>query len=351
MRIANKDPKNEIIFIADIGANHDGNLKRAKELIKLCKEAGADVAKFQHFKAETIVSKQQFDRDNNNWKTHQSNWKKSVFEVYEEASVNSDWNQQLKECCEQCDIEFMTTPYSPLIVDEIDPYVSAYKVGSGDITWHANIESMALKKKPLLLATGASNMDEVIAAVRIIETIHENYVLMQCNTNYTGSIENFKYINLRVLDAYSKIFPGKVLGLSDHTPGHETVLGAIAKGATVIEKHFTDDTTRSGPDHKFAMDPTTWKGMVKSSNLLLSALGDGTKRVEENERDTVIVQRRSIKAVRNLNAGHTLRETDFAFLRPCLPDGVAPYEMHKLLGKKLTKKIEKGLEIKFSDVS
>ena len=258
---------------------------------------------------------------------------------------------EAKECCDQNEIEFMTTPYSPLIVDEIDPYVSAYKVGSGDITWHANIESMALKMKPLLLATGASDLHEVNAAVQVIENIHADYVIMQCNTNYTGSMENFRYINLNVLDTFAKNFPEKTLGLSDHTPGHETVLGAIAKGATVIEKHFTDDTTRTGPDHKFAMDPKTWKKMVVSSELLFSALGDGIKRVEENEKDTVIVQRRSIKAAQHLRAGHTLTKSDFEFLRPCSTDGLEPYKLDQLIGKKLISEVEKGLEIKLSDIT
>ena len=110
--------------------------------------------------------------------------------------------------------------------------------------------------------------------------------LLQCNTNYTGSLENFKYINLNVIKSFSLMYPGIPLGLSDHTPGHTTVLGAIALGARVIEKHFTDDCSRIGPDHSFAMDPSTWVAMVEASREMEYALGDGVKRVELNEIET-----------------------------------------------------------------
>ena len=101
---------------------------------------------------------------------------------------------------------------------------------------------------------------------------------MQCNTNYTGSLDNFNYINLNVLKKYKKLFPNAIIGLSDHTPGHETVLGAIALGIKVVEKHFTDDISRNGPDHPFSMDPKTWKEMVVASRKLESAMGDGKKK-------------------------------------------------------------------------
>ena len=118
---------------------------------------------------------------------------------------------------------------------------------------------------------------------------------MQCNTNYTGSLENFKYININVLKDYKKQFKDTILGLSDHTPGHETVLGAIALGAKSVEKHFTDDNNRVGPDHDFAMNPDTWKEMVLRARELELSLGNAVKKVEKNETETVIIQRRSIR--------------------------------------------------------
>ena len=131
------------------------------------------------------------------------------------------------------------------IVDQIAYDVPAIKIGSGDITWHEMVSKVAMQNKPYLLATGASNLDEVKAAVDLGLSINEDLVLMQCNTNYTADIENFRYINLNVLNSYSKVFKGVVLGLSDHTPGHATALGAVTLGARVIEKHFTDDCART----------------------------------------------------------------------------------------------------------
>ena len=131
-------------FIADIAANHDGDLERAKDLIHLAAEAGADAAKFQHFKAETIVSDLGF-KTMEGQQSHQASWKKSVFEVYKDASVNLDWTPTLKETCDKAGIAFFTSPYSIDIVEQIDPYVPAYKIGSGDITWIEMVEHIASK--------------------------------------------------------------------------------------------------------------------------------------------------------------------------------------------------------------
>ena len=219
----------------------------------MCAEAGADAAKFQHFEAKTIVSDRGF-KTLGSQQSHQSNWKKSVFEVYEDASVDQNWTPILKDTCEKAGVTFMTTPYSLDLVDTVDSYVNAFKIGSGDITWLEIIDYIAQKNKPIFLASGASSMEEVELAMATTLRSNKDIVLMQCNTNYTASLENFKYINLNVLKEFHYKFPDVTLGLSDHTPGHSTVLGAVALGARVIEKHFTDDTHREGPDHKFAMD-------------------------------------------------------------------------------------------------
>ena len=268
-------------FIADIAANHDGNLDRAFKLIELAKEAGADVAKFQNFKARTIVSKEAFDSMPK--QTHQANWKKSVFEVYDEASISDEWTYKLKKKCDEVGIEYMTSPYDFASVDHAEPFVNAYKIGSGDITWLEMLEYMAKKNKPILLATGASTMEEVKLAVKTIEKWNHEIVLMQCNTNYTASRENFKNINLNVLKTYRECYPNYILGLSDHTYGHATVVGAVALGARVIEKHFTDDNERTGPDHKFAMNPKTWREMVERSMEVWEALSSELEQLLEQE--------------------------------------------------------------------
>ena len=167
------------------------------------------------------------------------------------------------------------------------PYVPAYKIGSGDIDWLEMLEHMARKGKPVILATGASDHRRGAARVHTILAINPQLVLMQCNTNYTASLENFDHIHLNVLKTYAAMFPEVILGLSDHTHGHATVLGAVALGARVIEKHFTDDNSREGPDHNFAMNPRTWAEMVEHTRQLERALGSADKFVAGNEQDTV----------------------------------------------------------------
>lgn len=350
MKIGNKEilKKGKPFFIADIAANHDGDLERAYKLIELAKEAGADVAKFQNFNAKTIVSKKGFETLGKQL-SHQANWKKSVYEVYKDASINPDWTELLKRKCDEVGIEYMTSPYDYASVDLVDPYVNAYKIGSGDITWTEILKYILSKNKPILLATGASSMEDVDRAMDILKE-NQNIVLMQCNTNYTASTENFKYINLNVLKKYEEKYPNAILGLSDHTKGFATVLGAIALGAVVIEKHFTDDNDREGPDHKFAMNPKTWREMVDASLELYYSLGDGIKRIEKNEEDTAMVQRRGIDITKSLKAGHILSREDLIALRPIKIDGIQPYEIDLLLGKKLTKNIESDSYLTWKDV-
>ena len=144
----------------------------------------------------------------------------------------------------------------------------AYKIGSGDISNIKLIEKIAKIGKPILLATGASNFFEVKQAVEIINKYNDELVLMQCNTNYTSKETNYKNLNLKVLETFKKNFPGVVLGLSDHTFDEVSTLGAIALGAKVIEKHFTDSNDRVGPDHPFSLNPKTWPEMIKKARLL-----------------------------------------------------------------------------------
>ena len=169
------------LFIADIAANHDGDLDRAVRLIQLAADAGADAAKFQHFKAESIVSDAGF-RSLGAQQSHQSKWDKSVFEVYRDASVDLGWTPRLKRACENAGLAFLTSPYDRELVDYIDPFVPAYKIGSGDITWIDNIRHIASKGKPYIIATGASNMDDVDRAVTAALAINPRIGLMQCNT-------------------------------------------------------------------------------------------------------------------------------------------------------------------------
>ena len=336
-------------FIADIAANHDGDLERAKDLIRLAAEAGADAAKFQHFKAETIVSDYGFTALGGQ-QSHQSKWKKSVFEVYKDAAVDLEWTPFLKAACDDVGITFFTSPYALDLVDAVDPYVPAYKIGSGDITWLEIIEYIASKNKPYLLATGASTMTDVQRAVQVALEINPQFALLQCNTNYTASLENFKFIQLNVLRTYREMYPNLVLGLSDHTPGHVTVLGAVTLGARIIEKHFTDDVTRIGPDHGFSMDPKMWREMVDRTRELENSLGVGIKKVEENERQTAVLQRRAIRLLNNLPAGAALTRDELTMLRPAPEDALPPYELSKVVGRYLRRPKNAGDYLRWNDI-
>jgi len=333
-------------FIADIAANHDGSIERARELIHLAKAAGADAAKFQHFEASKIVSDYGFTHLNE-VKSHQASWTKSVSEVYEEASVPTDWTKLLKDECDKAGVTFFSSPYDFGAVDALDPYVPAFKIGSGDIDWLEEIEYIAAKGKPVIVATGAASLEEVKQAMNAILAINKNVILLQCNTNYTGDPTNFQHLNLNVITTYKELWPDVLVGLSDHTHGVTAVLGAVALGARVIERHFTDDNSRSGPDHHFALTPQTWKEMVDHTRLLESALGSHEKFLADNEADSVIVQRRCIRAARDLPTGHVITRSDLEILRPATPGAITPDQLKSVVGKELSVELKFGQELRW----
>jgi sialic acid synthase SpsE len=336
-------------FIADIASNHDGSIDRARELIWLCREAGADAVKFQHFRAAEIVSDRGFRRLGTAL-GHQASWSKPVFEVYRQYELNREWTEELATIAREAQVAFLTTPYDHEAVDHAAALVPAFKIGSGDIDWLAFVRYVAAKGKPLLLATGAADFEDVVRAVETALDENPELVLMQCNTNYTGRPENFRFINLRVLDTFARRWPGLPLGLSDHTPGHATVLGAVTLGARVIEKHFTDDNRRDGPDHAFSMTPASWSEMMARTRELELSLGDGVKRVEENERDAKVIQRRCVHLAHDLPAGVPLTAADLRCLRPAVPGALGPQSLEDILGLSLVRDMECGEAVRSEDL-
>ena len=328
-------------FVADIAANHDGDLSRAIDLIHQAGEAGADAVKFQNFKAETIVSDRGF-LDLSSLSSHQTEWKESVFETYKKASISLEWTEKLRDASVEAGVDYFTAPYDLQLIEALDPYVCAWKIGSGDINWIHLIDKLSRLKKPLLIATGASPLSDVDNAMKAALANTNDIVLMQCNTNYTASLENFKYVNLNVLSLYANRYPGVVLGLSDHTPAHATVLGAIALGARVVEKHFTDDNYRNGPDHKFSMSPQSWREMVLRSRELEQSLGDGIKRVESNETETFVLQRRSLRARYDLKPGDQLTLDNVVPLRPCPKGSLVPSDLSTIVSRTVKESIKSG---------
>jgi N-acetylneuraminate synthase len=336
-------------FVADIAANHDGSLERAVALIHLAKQAGADAAKFQNFRAPKIVSDYGFQHMTGQV-SHQASWKKSVTEVYAGASIPFEWTPALKAACAEAGIDYFSAPYDFDAIDMLDEHVLVYKVGSGEIDWLEALERMARKGKPILVATGAATIGDVQRAVHTVLAHNPQLVLMQCNTNYTASLENFDHIHLRVLTTYHSMFPQVLLGLSDHTPGHATVLGAVALGARVIEKHFTDDNFREGPDHKFAMNPQSWADMVENTRRLERALGSGDKFVAGNEHETAIIQRRCLRAARRIEAGELLTRDMIDVLRPAAPGAIKPHEVAEVIGMRAVIDLEIGQELRWTNL-
>lgn len=336
-------------FIADLASSHDGDLGRAKALIWQAKEAGADCAKFQHFLAKDIVSDAGFKSLGQ--QAHQAAWKKSVYAVFEQYETPRDWTQTLAAEAQKAGIDFMSTPYDVAAIGLLDPYMKAFKIGSGDIGWTGFIEQVAQTGKPVFLATGAADIVDTERAVSAVLKHTRQICLMQCNTNYTGSLENFGYVNLNVLKTFAVKYPGMVLGLSDHTPGHAAVLGAVTLGARAVEKHFTDDNTRDGPDHAFSMNPVTWRDMVERTRELELALGDGIKRVEGNEQSSRVVQRRALRLRHDCPAGHVITTDDLEALRPCPAGAVEPWALPDLIGKPLAVARAKGEAVMQGDIT
>ena len=338
-----------VFFIADIGSNHDGDLERAKAMIFLAAEAGADAAKFQHIRADSMAS--DFGFRSLGPFGPLKDFTGSVYELYESISMDPAWTPVLAETCKRAGIPFLTTATSPHLVHEVDPYVCAHKVASGDMTWTDLLVCAAEQGKPVILSTGVATMEEVERAARAVLDINPQLVLMQCTTSYSGGADNFHHVNLNVLKTYAERYPGTVLGLSDHAPGHAAVLGAIALGARVSEKHFTDDTTRAGADHALSMDATTWRDMVTRSRELELALGSGDKKIAENEVEWAVLQRRALRAARAIAAGTVLSEDLLIPLRPFPPDSVEPYRLAEVCGKALTRDIQAGERIRWSDLA
>ncbi len=315
-------------FIADIAANHDGDLDRAKLLIRLAKEAGADAAKFQNFDAPKIVSDYGFKAMSGGQVSHQATWKKSVFEVYKGASIPFEWSMTLVEECQEVGIDYFSSPYDFNAIDFLDQYVPVY----------------------FFVATGASTIGEVQKAVHAILKINKQLVLMQCNTNYTASPNNYDHLHINVLKTYATMFPNVILGLSDHTHAVAPILGAVTLGARVIERHFTDSNNREGPDHKFAMDPDKWARMVEETRLLERSLGSADKFIAENEKDTAIVQRRCLRAARDIQAGEVFTRDMIDVLRPATAGAIKADQIENVIGTKALRDFRYGQELRWTDL-
>lgn len=332
-------------IIAEIGANFDGNLDKAKKLALAAKEAGADCAKFQSFISERIVSDKGFSQMT--LKGVHGTWNKSVGQVFKEVELPRAWHKELSSYCKKIGIDFSSAPYDFEAVDLLDKLnVPFIKIGSGEITWGEMLKYVAKKKRPVFLATGDATLSEINDAIEIIEsTGNKNVVLMQCITNYPSMIES---ANINVLKTYQSAFD-ILTGYSDHSGGDVVPLGAVALGAVVLEKHFTLTRKDKGPDHPHSMEPNELKELVQKIRDLEKALGSTRKFVVKEESETVTVQRRGLYAAKNIEKGKQIKKEDVVELRPAL--GIKPNDKQKIIGLAVNKNIEEGMPIYWKDLA
>ena len=337
---------NPVYVIAEVGSNHDGKLDKAKTLADLAKKSGADAIKFQSFLAPKIVCRQGFESMGSRL-SFQSKWKKSVYQTYKDAEFPREWHAEIAGHCRKIGIDFMSAPYDREAVDLLDGIgVPAFKIGSGDINFLSLIKYIAEKGRPIMLATGASTMDEIEEAVQAIRsTGNEQIILLQCITNYPSPVEQ---ANIRAMATLRQRFNANV-GYSDHSLGDIVPLAAVALGACVIEKHFTEDKSMDGPDHPFAMDVSEFSGMVRSIRMLEKALGTGEKKPVEAEKETIILQKRCIYAAADIPRGARITADMLAVLRPDL--GIKPKYFDSVVGSKALADIKCGEPLTWQKVS
>jgi N-acetylneuraminate synthase len=331
-------------FIADIGANFDGDLEKAKKLALAVKKSGGDCVKFQTFAADKIVSGPSFAKMH--LKGIHGSWKKPISEVFKEAEFPRAWHKKLADYCKKIKIDFSSSPYDFEAVDLLDKIgVNFFKIGSGEITCPEMLKYIARKNKPMILATGDSTLAEVDEAVRTIESTGNNQlILLQCITNYPSKIES---ANINVLKTYQTAF-NIITGYSDHSPGDIVILGSVALGGKMVEKHFTLSKKDSGPDHPHSMEPQEFKQMVDRVRLLEKALGSTRKEVTAEEFETVIVQRRSLHANKDIKTGEIINKKDIIELRPAV--GILPKYKDIVAGRKAKTNIKKHEAIYWKNI-
>lgn len=346
IKIGNKwiGPKHPTYFIAEIGANFDGSIEKAKKLVDAAKAAGADCAKFQTFDTPRIVSEGGFSKMV--LKGVHGSWGRTVSEVFKDAEFPVAWHKEIADYCAQVGIDFSTSPYFKEAVDLcVDLNVPFIKIGSGEITWLEQLDYIARKGIPVMLATGDATLSEIDEAVRTIQkTGNKDLVLMQCITNYPSKLDS---ANVNVLKTYQSAFD-VLTGYSDHSPGHVVALASVVLGGRVIEKQFTLNKKDKGPDHPHSMEPDEFKFMVDSIREVERAMGSTVKEVVAEEGETVFVQRRCLYAKNPLKAGQVLTEDDITVLRPAL--GIQPKYKQTIIGKKVNKDIPAGDPLFWEDL-
>ncbi|REE01640.1 N-acetylneuraminate synthase [Marinoscillum furvescens] len=318
------------IIIAEAGVNHNGDLRKAKALIDVAFEAGADFVKFQSFKADKLVSRsaKKADYQISNMKDGDD----GQYEMLKKLELSEGDHIELIEYCNKKGIKFLSTAFDVDGIDYLnDLGLELFKIPSGEITNYPYLKRLARIAKRVILSTGMSTIEEIKAAIQVLvsENLELNDItVLHCNTEYPTPYSD---VNLKAMKTIG--YECKVrIGYSDHTLGIEVPVAAVALGATVIEKHFTLDRSMEGPDHAASLEPDELLEMVKAIRNIEKAIGGtGKKEPSLSELKNISIARKSIHLARGVKKGKVLEESDLIPLRP--GDGINPMDWERVVGK------------------
>jgi N,N'-diacetyllegionaminate synthase len=320
----------KIIIIAEAGVNHNGSMGKAKQLVDMAALAGADYVKFQTYKADNLVTKTAKKAEYQ--QTNMPDSGDSQYQMLKTLELSVDQHHELIDYCKIKNIKFLSTAFDLESVEFLSSLrLDLWKIPSGEITNYPLLKRIAQENKPVILSTGMSSMEEVKAAVDVLEkygTNKQQITVLHCNTQYPTPMQD---VNLLAMQTIAKELDVKV-GYSDHTLGIEVPIAAVALGATVIEKHFTLDRNMEGPDHKASLEPDELKAMAVAIRNIENALGDGEKTVSSSEEKNKEIARKSIVASKFIVKGETLTEENLTIKRP--GNGVSPMHWDTIIGKK-----------------
>lgn len=324
----------KVLIIAEAGVNHNGDLNLAKKLIEQAAKAGADIVKFQTFKAEDCVS---IKAKKAKYQLENTAKDESQLEMIKKLELSREAHFELMKYCKKHGIAFLSTPFDLESVAFLQSLnLSYFKIPSGEITNLPYLKAVARCKKKVLLSTGMANLAEIEAALEILrKNGTRDITLLHCTTEYPAPFEE---VNLNAIKTLKEAFKLKV-GYSDHTKGIVAALGAVALGAVVIEKHFTLDKTMEGPDHKASLEPSELKELCEGIRTLEKALGNGIKKASKSEAKNIIIARKSLVAKCEIKKGDKFSEQNLTTKRP--GSGISAMRYEEYLGKRALKTYKK----------
>jgi N-acetylneuraminate synthase len=333
-------------IIAEIGANHNGDMDLARKLINSAKSCGCDAVKFQSWTPDSLVSQEEYERNqqyNDSPKKHFGSLKEMVEKYY----LRPDQHIELKEYCDNAELTFFSTPFSIEEVDFLEEVeVPFYKIASMDINNLLLLQHIAKKYKPIILSTGMTTLAEIENAVRVIENVgNREIILLHCISIYPPAYED---TNLKNIPMLRKAF-GYPVGFSDHSLGTTMALASVALGSCLIEKHFTLDKQMSGWDHEVSADPPEMKYIVEESKKIVKALGSYRRVVSQAEQEKKLKFRRSVVARTDLRKGHVLVFEDLKFKRP--GTGIQPDEIKYIIGRTVNRDISFDEVLNWEDLN